>query len=299
MANGSDSRPAPIPVADLVREQSPLGSLGRTALGFYSLVLPTGLIVWLVRVWPSVTAPRPAPGSATDPLVIGLSSDQAALVMMALLGALGGAVHALGSFTVYAGNRALIRSWVWWYLARAPVGAALAVVVYFVIRGGLIASDGGGVAALSPYGLGAFAALAGLSSEIATQKLREVFEVLFRPREIKKDAVSAQEALRELARPAETKAETKKEGPRLASVSPAEAKAGSGALTVELSGEGFEEADVVLADEREVDSSVRSEGVIEATIPAKRLRNPGTVRIVVRRAGPGGASSEPLGFRVT
>lgn len=280
MANGTESRPALPPVADLLRERSPMGAVGRAALGFYALLLPVGLIWWLVRVWPSVTAARPVPGGETDPLLIGLTSDQATLIMMALLGGLGGAVHALGSFTVYAGNRALVRSWVWWYLARAPVGAALAVVVYFVIRGGLIAGNGPGVAALSPYGMGAFAALAGLSSEIATQKLREVFEVLFRPREVRKDRVTSA-------------------GPRLGAVAPAEAKAGSAATTVVLSGEDFEATDLVLVDEREVDRLVRSDREIEATIPAKRLKDPGTVRIVVRRAGPGGASSTPVEFRVT
>jgi len=47
------------------------------------------------------------------------------------------------------------------------------------VRGGLIGGSTG-ADALSPYGVAAIAGLAGLFSKQATDKLREVFENLFR-----------------------------------------------------------------------------------------------------------------------
>ncbi len=62
---------------------------------------------------------------------------------------------------------------------RPFIGTALAVIVYFVVQGGLIAGTSG-AGSLSPYGVAAIAGLAGMFSKQATDKLREVFENLFR-----------------------------------------------------------------------------------------------------------------------
>ncbi len=100
-------------------------------------------------------------------------------LLSACAGALGSSIHALTSFASYHGNQALRRSWFFWYLARAPVGAALAAVTYFVYRGGMMP----GVeaqAALSPYAVGAVSVLAGMFSKQAVDKLREVFDALFK-----------------------------------------------------------------------------------------------------------------------
>jgi hypothetical protein len=101
------------------------------------------------------------------------------LVIAVLGGALGSYVHAATSFVDYLGNRKFVKSWTWWYLLRPFIGVALALLIYFAVRGGLIsASTGAG--GLSPYGVAAIAGMAGLFSKQATDKLREVFEVLFK-----------------------------------------------------------------------------------------------------------------------
>jgi MYXO-CTERM domain-containing protein len=79
----------------------------------------------------------------------------------------------------YVGNRKFVKSWTWWYLLRPFIGVALALLVYFAIRGGLI-SGSTGADSLSPYGIAALAGLAGLFSRQATDKLREVFETMFK-----------------------------------------------------------------------------------------------------------------------
>jgi hypothetical protein len=76
----------------------------------------------------------------------------------------------------------------WWFVLRTPIGIALAIVSYLILRGGLIVptlqapKDGdlqGATVLLNPYGIAAFAALAGMFSRQATDKLREVFETVF------------------------------------------------------------------------------------------------------------------------
>jgi hypothetical protein len=83
------------------------------------------------------------------------------------------------SFVDFAGNRQLMNSWEWWYVPRPFIGSTLAVIVYFAIRGGLIAgaSDAEN---LSPYGVSALAGLTGLFSKQATEKLKEILENLFK-----------------------------------------------------------------------------------------------------------------------
>jgi len=107
------------------------------------------------------------------------SSDALYLIAVVLLGAIGASIAALTSFATFVGNRTFIRSWKWWYVVRMPIGAAIAVVFYFVLRGGLL-SVSTTTGAISPYGIGAVAALAGMFSKQATDKLDEVFTNLFR-----------------------------------------------------------------------------------------------------------------------
>lgn len=107
------------------------------------------------------------------------------LTMVVLLGALGGSLHLVGSLVKYVGNRQLKRSWLLHYLAMPIIGAALAPMVYMLVRVGLVnpssvAGDGSGIANLNLIAIYAFAALTGLFARTATEKLSEVFSTLFR-----------------------------------------------------------------------------------------------------------------------
>lgn len=265
--------------ADALWLRGRLGFWGRSVLGVYALVLPILLILWTLRVWPIATAAVPGDFTILWWECKGVTPDQALMACVAILGGLGGALHAVGSFTVFAGNRRLNRSWVWWYLARAPIGASLAIAVCFVMRGGLVTSTGNGASALNPHGLGAFAVLAGLSSEIATQKLREVFEVLFRPRDEKKDRLDAR-------------------APEIAELNPAQAKAGSEALPIAVLGAGFMEGDLVQIDGKPEQTEFVGENELSITIPKPKLAAAGELRISVRRPQPRPLQSNELTFKV-
>jgi IPT/TIG domain len=111
-------------------------------------------------------------------LVLTHSVEVRLLLIALLAGALGSYIHAATSFADYVGNRKLSGNWVWWYLLRPFIGMSLALVFYFVVRGGFISPSAGGTD-MNPFGIAAMAALVGLFSKNAIDKLNEVFTSLF------------------------------------------------------------------------------------------------------------------------
>lgn len=141
----------------------------KAAVAAYIAALNLALIMLLVKVWP--VALTTATGASY------LSPEGRYLITAAAAGALGSYIHLATSFVDYAGNRSLVQSWAWWYFLRPSIGAALALVVYFVLRAGLVTGAGDSATAnLNPYGVAAVAALSGMFSKQATEKLRDVFE---------------------------------------------------------------------------------------------------------------------------
>jgi len=58
------------------------------------------------------------------------------LLLVMAMGAFGSYIHTGTSFVSYVGNRSFMQSWTWWYLLRPFIGMSLAIIFYFVIRGG-------------------------------------------------------------------------------------------------------------------------------------------------------------------
>jgi hypothetical protein len=108
------------------------------------------------------------------------------LILVALMGFLGNMVHIASSFTSFIGNGTFKRSWILWYFVKPFTASALAIIVYFIIRAGFL-SYGTGAAGISLYGILAVAAFAGLFTDSATLKLKEVFEVIFKPKDERDD----------------------------------------------------------------------------------------------------------------
>jgi hypothetical protein len=116
------------------------------------------------------------------------SRESLFFVIVALAGALGGMVHTVKSFGWYAGQRALRWSWVPFYFLRPLLGAALATVLYFVVRAGFF-SPSASTQQASPYGFAALAALTGLFADQAVEKLKRVAEEFFTQAPKGKDTV--------------------------------------------------------------------------------------------------------------
>lgn len=154
---------------------------GVAAIGVYQLVLAIVLLWLLFSLWPERPA-KDAPWLRTMQIGSwkGEVGDDARLILILMCsGALGSYVHAATSFASYVGNRRLVLSWAWWYFLRPFLGTALALIFYFVVRGGLL-STGAAASDMSVFGVAAVGGLVGMFSKQATDKLRELFDNLFR-----------------------------------------------------------------------------------------------------------------------
>ncbi|HEY8835436.1 MAG TPA: hypothetical protein VIM09_07600 [Chthoniobacterales bacterium] len=104
--------------------------------------------------------------------------DEVRLLWIVILaGALGSLIHAVRSVYWYVGNRNLVRSWLAKYFVMPFTGSALAVMFYFVIRGGFF-SPQSDFSQTSPFGFAALSAMVGLFSEQAVLKLKQVAETI-------------------------------------------------------------------------------------------------------------------------
>jgi len=147
----------------------------------------------LVATWP-VSDTKDVSGYANFSLFgrpsFSTAADQRLFFTVIAAGALRSLIHTITSFADYVGNRTLSKTWIWWLVLRTPIGIALALLFYLVLRGGLIVPSLPGSSAatdtthlLNPYGIAAISAMAGMFSKQATDKLREIFDTLFRTHE--------------------------------------------------------------------------------------------------------------------
>jgi hypothetical protein len=250
-----------------------------TLLGLGLVVMGTVLVYVLVVIWPAVTTTTAQPVELFGVVTLQLVPDAALLLLVVVSSALGGFVHAATSFATYVGNRALALSWVWWYLLRIFIGAALAVIFYLAIRGGFLAAQAD-TSDVNPYGMAALAGLVGLFSKQATDKLEEVFTTLFRVQDRKGDALRKDK----VALPA----------PRLVAVAPSSVPRNATAV-LRLLGEGFAadgRGDVPAAQR------VESETAMELTIDERALDEGGALQLVVVNPAPGGGTSNALVIQV-
>lgn len=108
------------------------------------------------------------------------------LLLVAHAGALGGLLHMTSSVAHRVGADNFDRNRALFFLCRPPMGAGLAILVYFVIQTGLLSPTSGGATQEhdrdSIYRILALAGLTGLFARRALDKLAEVFNILFQAR---------------------------------------------------------------------------------------------------------------------
>jgi hypothetical protein len=278
-----------------------VGPVGVTVLGSFLLVLGLVLAVLLVQLWPTVE--RATGGQARQATSEELSlfwgaidssvtPDTALLLLVIVASALGSYVHAVTSFTDYVGNRRLATSWMWWYVLRLFVGIALAVLFYFAVRGGFFAADAT-TEQVNPFGMAALAGLVGLFSKQATDKLREVFDTLFRTApghgdDQRDDSITNPR-------------------PYVAGIKPPTLTAGSETTTVTLEGEGFVPESVVRVSRGAPQVAVvlqrqtRFVSPTEMTLEllTEDLLEAGYFDVTVFNPEPGGGSSYPVRLDVS
>jgi hypothetical protein len=247
------------------------------------------LVYSLTAVWPTpAVASTPAkPDWEKQVTWLGLHGqipDEMRLLLIVIItSALGSYIHAVTSFTSYAGNRRLQASWIWWYILRGPIGVSLAIIFYCVVRGGLFSSGAVGTD-MSPFGVAALAGLVGMFSKQASDKLRETFDNLFRTAPGKGDDARADKLT-----PSDM---------TIKALDPTGVAAGATGVTVKVQGGNFAQGAVVLVNEaaRLTDFGSATELVVH--LEDGDTAAAGALRMVVKAAPPSDRQSNPITFDV-
>jgi hypothetical protein len=250
----------------------------------------TGIAVYLAlaalllfTVLAALIGEPPEAGTITINTVFGVwtvSPDVRLLLLAAVSGALGAFIHAATSLADYIGNQRIVSSWLTWYLFRPLIGGALAVVLYFVMRAGLLSAAGGGD--VNAHGVAAVAALAGMFSKQATDKLDEVFRTMFRTTEKTGDAQRSHKL--------------DHGAPRIVAVSPPSLPAGSSFPQLVISGANFSEDAVVMINDSARPSRFDN-GRLVAGLSSDDVAQPGVLTVAV--VNPDGGASAPVNVPVS
>ena len=269
------------------RPPDPVPWPGIVLLGIYFFGVALFTFYFLVATWP-VPDPKEATAFVDFSLFgwrrLSASSDLRLFLTVIAAGALGSLIHTLTSFADYVGNRALSISWIWWLILRVPIGVALALLFYAVIRGGMIVpslpNSGDTTCLLNPYGIAAISALAGMFSKQATDKLRELFDTVFRTREPVNRADPLTRAI-----------------PVISSTDPAKLTV-NGPLAVDVRGSRFARDCAATINGNSRDVQWISDTLLKLVLLPEDVATKRELNLIVRNPGSTGGSSEPFTIRV-
>ena len=191
--------------------------------------------------------------------------DERLILLVIVAGILGAFVHGATSLADYLGNNNFSSSWSWFYFLRPAIGMSLALVFYFVIRGGFLSTTGG-AADINPYGIAALAGLVGMFSKQATDKLSEVFSTLFRSAPGQGDA-KRQDPL--------------KPPPVPIKLDPVTVVAGGEAFKLTVSGVNLVQGDTIKVNDTALTTTFESATAVSAQIPKETIATPGTLKVTV------------------
>lgn len=159
-----------------------VGPVGILLIAVYLILLSILLVVAIIQFWPVSAASRgsidPVPRASFLCWTFSLSNEGRLLLIVVLAGALGGQVRSLRSLAWYVGNKQLKRSWLSQYILTPFVGAILAIVSYFIIRGGFCPANST-VQQTNIFGFAGLASIVGIASEPIALKLKQVANTLF------------------------------------------------------------------------------------------------------------------------
>ena len=267
--------PAASPTASATATPSPAGSpAGSPSPGAVAATTPSPTAS-------PTPSPSPSPAGLPDPEVISflngrftprVHAETRLLLLVMLAGALGSLMHSLRSLYWYTGTREMVWSWAAFYVLLPFTGAILAVIFYFVVRGGFFSPDAS-FQNTSPFGFAALSALVGLFSPQATLKLKEVAETIFTKPGAGKDT-KPQETV-----PPAKGAQAPATAPQVTAVKPNSGQA-SETTKIVIEGQNFASGVKVTVGDSPAQVVTSSSTSIEATVPT-RAAGPGVVNIEV------------------
>jgi hypothetical protein len=125
---------------------------------------------------PLARSPMNDLGSRLDFSYFEGNHDTRLLIISVLFGILGSCVYGLTSITAWRRVNRLENSYGGFYLSQPFVGPGLAVMVYLLLRAGLLS---GGPSVTTDFAVAAVSGLVGLTQKQITKKLKDVFDTLF------------------------------------------------------------------------------------------------------------------------
>jgi len=120
-----------------------------------------------------------------------ITAELRLILLVLFVGGFSASVFGLNSFANYSGQELLKANWLWLYFARPIIGAGVAFVFYLIVRGGFLAGTNVDVKAVTPFGFVAVAALVGMFSDAAINKLNDIFDTMFRAKDTRKETLDA------------------------------------------------------------------------------------------------------------
>ncbi len=265
---------------------NPVSNHGINLIGGWSVLLTVLFFYLLITTWP---VPDFA-GTVFRPVNIfgwsfSWSPDRQMLVTVMMSGALGSLIHTMTSFGDYVGNRKLSSNWLWFLGLRIPIGIAIAVLFYLIIRGGILVPTIQGKPELSdwstatlkinPYAIAGFSALAGMFSKQATDKLATVFDSLFSIRNpvVRQDPLGA-----------------RKPAPAVSTTDPKQLTNKSTSLTIQ--GQGFHADCTVSINGKERKPASAESTKIVVPLDPSDVASPGELKVTIKN--PDGGSVEAV-----
>jgi hypothetical protein len=94
---------------------------------------------------------------------------------------LGGTIRALHSLVKHLGLKDFSFYWSWFYITLPFTSAGLAIVIYFVLRGGFYGGGFGKGLVLNIFSFAALAALTGLFTDNAMERLKQAASTMLAP----------------------------------------------------------------------------------------------------------------------
>lgn len=243
---------------------------------------------------PPLPSASPSPGDSTKLAPVALpinfffkkcvmaSFDERLILLVIVAGILGSFVHGATSIADYIGNDCFKRTWCWFYLLRPVIGMALALVFYFVVRGGFLSTNVGATD-INPYGIAALAGLVGMFSKQATDKLSEVFSTLFRSGSGEGDEKRGDPLEREPTTVTMT-------------IDPPEVTAGGEACKITVTGADFVEGSTIFLNDSPQSTTFESANRLSANVAKEIIANPGVLKLTV--VNPDQTKSAPIDFNV-
>jgi Na+-driven multidrug efflux pump len=155
-------------------------------VGIYTLILFILAMLSMLSVWPGTTRELAMNMTTTRTITFmfllpaRVGPELLLAVTTVLAGFIGACVYSLYAIILHLSppKKDFDKNWTGWYVLRPIVGAGLALIVYVLIRGGLL-SVGSNVSNLNFLGFTGFSFIVGLFTEPTMHKLNDLADTMF------------------------------------------------------------------------------------------------------------------------